>query len=399
MNIWPFNNKKELTHPLSPETNTNFLNWPFVVESYDPTETAGKVEENSIVAAAISWAIRTWNDADLEVERNDVPVENHPLLALLREPNSYQSGDVLFSSALQSLMVNGNAYWYKDRNVFGSPFQLWNINARLIKPIGTASEFISYYEYRVNGKLIKLPIEDIIHFRMGEDPDDPRLGFSALRSVVREIAADNSASLYSGAVLKNGGMPSLLFAPKTGSMTPENAEYLLSKWKQKYSKEKSGLVGFLPEAMDLLTLGFSPDKMAITESRKTPEERICSVLGISPMVLGLSAGLANSTFSNYEQAREAAYESFVLPMQAIFEGEINRHLMPELGLPNDEFEFNNDEVSALSEDQNDLATRAATLYAAGIISKAVAKEMVGIDPDPQDINTYAGVNNGPRGVV
>lgn len=398
MNItWPWN-KKTFEAPAAVSPDQTF-SWPWITNNnYDPTVECGVLEENSIVAAALNWAIRTFMQADLEVERNEVPVEDHPLLALLGAPNSYQSGDVLFSGALQSLMVYGNAYWVKDRNAFGSPFQLWNVNAKLMRPVGKYN-FIDYYEYSVNGKKIKFDIEDVIHFRIGEDPQDPRLGFSALKSVVREVAADNSASLYNGAILKNGGMPSLLFAPKNGTMTPENAEYLISKWQQKYSKEKNGIVGFLPEPMELLTLGISPDKMEIREGRKTPEERICAVFGISPMVLGLSAGLERSTFSNYAEANTAAYENFILPMESCFEGAINSSLMPEVGQPNDEFKFDNSDSSALSEDENELVTRVTTLYTSGIISKGRAKELVGEIPEAGDELIYSGGQNGPRGVV
>lgn len=384
----PWFSKKEIQHPVTQSGETSFVfPWENI---FDPTKEAGQLEENSIVAAAINWAIRNFMQADLEVERNEVPVEDHPLLALLSSPNSYQSGDDLFSGALQSLMVHGNAYWVKDRNVFGSPFQLWNVNAKLMRPVGTATEFITNYEYSVNGKKKQFDVNDIVHFRIGEDPLDPRLGFSALKSVVREVAADNSASLYNGAILKNAGIPSMLFSPKNGPMTPENAEYLLNKWKQKYSKDKNGIVGFLPEAMELLTLGFSPDKMEIREGRKTPEERVCAVFGISPMVLGLSAGLERSTFSNYQEANTAAYENFILPIQACFEAAINRNLLPELGRPGDEFEFDNSACSALSEDENEKVVRVDTLYRAGIISKGRALEMMGEIPTPEDMTTYYG---------
>lgn len=387
MKLWPF--KKSLEQPMSQTEENLFGLGLYGYENYDPTRECGELSENSIVASCLSWAIRSWSEADWRVEVNDIPVEDHPLLALLEAPNAYQSGDVLFSTSLQSLILYGNGYWYKDRNVFGSPFQLWNISARNIKPVGK-SNYIDYYEYTVNGKKLKFNVEDIIHFRMGEDPDDPRLGFSALRSVIREIAADNSASLYNGAIMKNGGMPSILFSPKDGSIPPEQAEAMALKWKQKYGKEKQGLVGFLPTALELLTLGFSPDKMNVMEARKTPEERICSVLGISPIVLNLGAGLANSTYANYTEAKNASYENFILPIQAVYEAAINRFLMPELVSNNSEFKFDNLEVRALQEDENKLAERVALLYSSGVISKYVAKEMVGLEPDPGDELIYSG---------
>jgi hypothetical protein len=55
------------------------------------------------------------------------------------------------------------------------------------------------------------------------------------------------------------------------------------------------------------------------------------VLGIPAVVVGLGAGLERSTFTNMAEAREAAYESGLIPAQKILGEDIRFQLLPLFG--------------------------------------------------------------------
>ena len=74
---------------------------------------------------------------------------------------------------------------------------------------------ITHWEYQPGaGKVQRLELEDVIHFRHGIDPNNTRLGLSPLHSVIREIFIDLEASNFSASMLRNLGIPGLAISPK-----------------------------------------------------------------------------------------------------------------------------------------------------------------------------------------
>jgi hypothetical protein len=73
--------------------------------------------------------------------------------------------------------------------------------------------------------------------------------------------------------------------------------------------------------------GFSPEQLLLRELRRIPEERVTAVLGVPAIVAGLGAGLDRSTFTNMAEAREAAYESGIIPTQRIIAEDIRFQLL------------------------------------------------------------------------
>ena len=100
---------------------------------------------------------------------------------------------------LMALIVDyvtaGNAYWLKIRSRTGRVVQLWWAPQSLIEPRWPTdgSRFISHYDYRAGAMPVRISPEDIIHFRFGLDPANPRKGLSPLASVLREIFTDDEA--------------------------------------------------------------------------------------------------------------------------------------------------------------------------------------------------------------
>ena len=81
--------------------------------------------------------------------------------------------------------------------------------------------------------------------------------------------------------------------------------------------------------MRVSQFGFSPEQLTLRELRRIPEERVSAALGIPAVVVGLGAGLERSTFTNMGEAREAAYEAGLIPMQRILAEDVRWQLLTE----------------------------------------------------------------------
>lgn len=363
---------------------------------------AGDMVQSSLVMSAVNWLGRILPEAPLQVMEADAkgkekPVIGHPAITLLKRPNPFYSGATLWKTFALSWIVSGNPYFLKVRNSFGQVIQLWYIPPTMIAPRWpeNGSEFISYYEYQVDGRIYKIDVEDVIHFRDGANPDDMgRTGLSGVASVLREICADNEVPVYHYLLLKAGGVPPVVLALKEGQA---GVDFDAAEIKQKYiastTGDQRGKVFVSGNAVELTKVGFSPAEMDLKILRHLPESRFASVIGIAKETLGFGAADENSTYNNVEQADERSIKTYVKPLWGYIEDELTHQLGPDFGLTeNQRFAFDLSEVAALQEDQTELHKRAAGDLDSGGITVNEFREMIG-KPPVKDGEVYLRGNN------
>lgn len=343
---------------------------------------------NSIVAACVKWLARTFPEAPLVVrervgrgkqgEWEDRP--DHRLQELLDRPNPFYSGLHLWSATVADWMF-GDAYWVKVRSGDGRVAQLWWMPSWMMAPKWDDGAFISYYEQTVDGQVIRWRLEDVVHFRNGNDPKNPRQGLG-LKSLIREVATDQEAAGWTVAMVRNVNPPGVVISPDASVvLDAANAERVKQTFSARFSGERRGEPLVMSSATKVDVLSFSPEQMNLKDIRRVPEERITAYLGIPAVVVGLGAGLDRSTFANFAEAREAAYESCLIPTQRLFAADLNAQLVPEFGDPKRlRLEFDLSQVRVLQDDQNALHERARADLLAGLLSLNEARQMLGLEP-------------------
>ena len=137
----------------------------------------GNVGSASLVMAAVNWLGRVLPEAPLNVVELDEDgmeqvIPGHPAAKLLRRPNLYYSGTTLLKAFAYSWIVSGNPYVLKVRNGGSRVTELWYVPPHMMRPLWpqSGSEFITGYEYKVDGATQTFEQEDVIHFRDGIDP-------------------------------------------------------------------------------------------------------------------------------------------------------------------------------------------------------------------------------------
>lgn len=360
---------------------------------FDYESAAGDLLLNAPVAICLGWiadnvvepelrVVRGWNDGTPE------PIDGHALTSLLRHPNPFYDGDALWAATAVSYSAHGNAYWLKVRNGAGLLKELWWVPHWQVEPRwpSDGSEFISHYVYRVNGTETRIRREDVVHFRFGIDPGNPRLGQSRLRAVLREIVTDNEASSFMAALLRNMGVPGVLITPVGDQVeiADEDAAEMKRQFKARYAGENAGepLVPTVPVKVEQLSL--SPEELVLDRVRNAPEARICGALRIPTLVVGLNVGDMTKTFANYGQARKAAYEDCLMPMARRFASTLNDQVLYEVGDPRSErCEWNFTRVAALREDLTDVFRRNNLGVGGGWMTVNEARARAGLEPDPK----------------
>lgn len=355
---------------------------------YDYEAEAGPLWLNSAVAICLGWVARNFPEPRLTVERRKgsewIDNPDHPILEGLETPNRGYDDDVLWAATCLSLKVDGNAYWVKARARSGR-IEYWYVPHWQIRPVwpDTGEVFVSGYLVTVDGRLVPLKTEDVIHFREGIDPYNERLGLAPLKSCLREVCSDNEAGTYTASILRNMGIPGVVLSPEstTDQIDPDDRPLLASDWKRKFTGEGRGDPLVMSVPLKVTVVGVTPEKMVLDKIRRIPEARICAAIGLDAMVVGLAVGKEGRTFSNLQEANRHAYENCLMPLQKSMAKAIQRQ-SPDLirDRRKERLVWDYSEVSALREDQTELTKRVIMSYQGGVMQLNEARNRLNLQP-------------------
>jgi HK97 family phage portal protein len=352
---------------------------------------------SGVVITPAMWIARAYPEAPLVVRKKahgKNPAEvvaDHELPQLLERPNEFYGGDALTLATLLSFVVTGNAYWLKVRNAQLKPIGLWwapNWTITPRWPIG-GNTFVSHYDYAPNGFPIRIEPEDVVHLRHGIDPQNVRLGLSPIAAIFREIFTDDEAGRYTATVLQNVGVPGLVLAPDSDTLTlnEEEAEAIKAKAVEKISGDQRGQPLVLSGRMKVTKLGFSPSEMDLSALRDMSEERVCAAIGIPAAVVGFGSGLQQTKVgATMRELVQLAWSGCIIPHQRIIGSQIGHSLLPDFEERPELFEvgYDRSKIVALEEDQTALSTRLTQQLESGGILRSDFKRRLGYEVLPGD---------------
>lgn len=328
-------------------------------------------------------------EAPVQVTDRGEPAD-HPLPDLVENPNPYMTADLLWHYYIWATRTDGNAYLYKTRSAAGRPVELWPLRPDLIEPhaADNPTEFVDYYSYRPQGLEQRLDPADVIHLRIGLDPTNHRRGYGPLKSVLKEILADEEASRFATALLANMAIPGVLLTPPPGELGPNPAEVeaIQADWEDRFGSDRRGAVGVMSNAVVAQIMSFSPEQLNFEVLRRVPEERICSVLRVPAIVAGMGAGLTSSSGRSESVTLTEYFTRTTLAAEwRRIAAQLTNQLLPDYGPPSGlKVGFDLTRVAALQADIGEIWARADAAVRNGWLTVAEAKIMVGVEPADGD---------------
>lgn len=350
---------------------------------------------NSAVFACLNVICAAFPEPPLRVFRRQTEGEpkalpDHPLQGLLERPNPYHSVSELWYWVQFAKHVHGNAYLEKVRAgdaEAGNVVELWPLSPARVVPITTPEDrrrgvFISWYEYETEpGRRRRLRPEDVLHFRLGLEDADHRIGCSPLRRLLQEVASDEETTRFMLALLANFAVPGLIVTTPDRTLSQEDADRLKQNIATRFSGDSRGTVGVLNNGATAAQFGFSPEQLDLKALHRVPEERISAVMGVPAIVAGLGAGLDRSTYSNVREAREMFTETKLVPLWNDDAGTVNLQLLPDFDRNRRTFcKFDLTDVRALQEDEDKKYARLDLGVQHKWITVNEARQDVGLPP-------------------
>jgi HK97 family phage portal protein len=362
---------------------------------HDYQAEAGDTWRNSAVAACLAWYADNFPEPGMRVVRrkrdgSEVPVPDHPLVRLLQQPNPYQSWHSIAKGLVTSYRTDGNAFLMIAKSpghMPGDPLQLWWLPHFRVWPRWDTSgnQYLGWWDYQVDGRVIKLGTDQVVHFRDGIDPYNDRLGMAALKSTLREVCSDNQGAGYTASIMRNMGVVGYMLSPSEAGGNfgdKDEREEMASVFQERYAGENRGRPGIFNHGVKVDRLGMTPEELALDRIMAIPESRICAAMRLPAMVVGLAVGAEQRTFANYAEARRAAYEDGIIPLQKEMAATINRVLLPLTGDPRSErFEFDYGKVQCLSESEDARFVRYGDAYMKNrLVVLNEARAALGLEP-------------------
>ena len=335
------------------------------------------------------FPLATW-ELQQKVDDAWTPVDDHPVLDLLESPTPWQGGADLLAASMVDWNLYGEGYWL----LVGpgkEPQELWWRPASSMTPKLDRNGYLSHYEYRVDGQVVRLETDDVFQFRRRQSPDNPWRGVSPLQSLGKEIWTDTQAAIYSAAMAKNLGMPGWIASPK---VIPEDSDVSATEiettrdyLRDEYAGENRGKPMVTSIPMDIHRMAFNPEEMHLDGLHNFSEQRVTGMFRLPAAVVGFGTGLEqtteNATLVQYEKQ---AWQTGLKPIHRSMSSQVSRGILPLFGLDVKQWRlrFNFDDIEVLQEDQDKSTDRNVKRLSAGGMTRYEFRESEGLDVDDLD---------------
>ena len=380
--------------------------------TFDYARAVGDASLNAIVWACITAISQAFPEPPIRVYRAEgedeqgepeaLPDRSTPATRLLRRPNPEHTWDDLAGLIVchQHCTDAGTAYLWKARSTAGRVVELWPVEPDRIWPVAGPStlRYVSHYLYKPNDREepMVLPIEDVVKLTLVRDPKDPRRGRGPLRAALSHVFTDQEATGFLNASLKNYGIPAAIASPATAAgvggvqappLSPEAVAKLRAMWDALTLGDSRGKVMISPQSLQVEKLSNDPRSMLLDVLQRTPEARICAVMGVPPIVALQVLGLENATYANADQFYASFTKFKLVPYWRRVSSQLTHQLLPDFYGEEAGIEyfygFDLDRVAALQEDENEKSTRITNEWKSGLIQMNQGLRALGYPEVPE----------------
>jgi hypothetical protein len=323
-------------------------------------------DTNSIVFACMATRMLLFSEARFAFQHfqrgraADLWVD--PSLAVLEEPwPGAQTGDLL-SQAELDILACGNSYWVRDgegylvrldpnRVTMGS-YQLSGAYWGQPGSLGTRVGVYTYQEGPDPGDQVEFLPTEIAHYKPYPRRLNLPMGMSWLSPCLPDTYNDNLLTNHKASVLRQGANLSYVV-----TLDPALTQERFEQWVDWYKREHEGAQNagktlFVAGGADVKTVSQTFEQLAIKATQGAGETRIAACAGVPPVIVGLSEGLAASTYSNYAQARRRLVDGTLRPIWRSFAGAM-QSVVP--APPGNRLWYDDRDIPFLREDVKDQA--------------------------------------------
>lgn len=227
----------------------------------------------------------------------------------------------------KDLLIYGEAFWWIDRSVLGSPLSAKRLHPKHMSPkLNEAETEIVGWIYGTAPDDRPKEYKDnvILHFRF-DDPESDLAGLSLLHSLQLTVATDLNAMHFNGNFFENSAQTGLIIIVKTS--TGDEAQRNRAWLDENYVGTRNAHRPLLLEGdVDVKASVNRMTDMQYVEGRVLSRQEIMTTLDVPPERLNI--------VEDFRRPQDGASDSFqsetIGPLQALVEEEVNNKLLLNL---------------------------------------------------------------------
>lgn len=345
--------------------------------------------KNEVCYACIDLWMRTLAEAPIKVydKKTGEEVDNHPLTEFMENPcpPSDLSQPDFWNAVAMYLRITGFMAWEKDFSNGGDLIALWPMMPQYCSFKRGERKLLGSIHYQPYTGLpaLDIPRERFAIFAYVDPLYYGLKPFSPTMVLADVIGVDNDLTKLIQQFLSNGAFISGLL--KSDQLILESDAIIArERWNEAHggvNNKTAGGVAIMGKGLDYSPVSNTFRDMVFEEVDARSEVRICMTYGVKPILISAKAGMDRSTFTNYEQARQAWYEENVMSEWRFLEERVTRDLLPEFDDdPNHVAKFDISKIKALQEDRDSTWKRANEAYKSRVVIRDEARKEMGLDP-------------------
>lgn len=310
---------------------------------------------------------------------------------------SYQYGSPreFINRCMEPRLICGNPYFEKVRSEFdGSLLGHKAVDPRTVAIVtdehGTVYRYIQT-AFSGDGMLsrddsVVFEPNEIIHWKLGQDPNAEAFGMSPMEHVLWEARTDLSAMISNYFFFENDAVPSVWYMLDDDLDEDERKNALAAIRKSFQGARKRHKSAVMSGVKDIKTVRLNNKDMEFLNGRKFTTEKICAAYGVPKVMLGYTEGV---NYTNHEGQRENFHEGTVKEHEEAFLQMVNEEIVPEIE------EGAEDKIAigfmpARLESQGTLFDRAIRSREAGLVTINGGRRMIGREPIDESLHGNLG---------
>lgn len=353
---------------------------------------------NAVVWTCIDRRAKAFIQGDFVVRnratRQPVPHDLERLLSrggrLKRTPGVTERR--IWTELVQDLGVFGNGIWQRvPGSRSGRTVELWRIDPRYvaIKPTERSSPFaglaggsdIEAYLIQTEGGWVPVPPSEIIHW-MYPDPHQPWWGLPPLYAAIRDLATDNQLVDHQALTMQNFGVP-LAVLELENFEEPDRIKEIRQEWQKSVTGSQRGKIAVAHGGARVKVLGLSMEQLSIHKLAAMSTSRLAMIYGVPTILISESGSMSTGGYGvAWDAAEKHFHFSTIGPLGDAVGENLTQSEMPDGPL---ECAFDFSRVPVVQEARLERASKASTIFGAGLVSRHAAQRLADLAEAGPDV--------------
>lgn len=210
------------------------------------------------------------------------------IVRVMKKPNNYQNWQQFNEQWTQSLLLRGNTYVFKVRDVFGELYRLVVLNPDLVTVLVDDAGNVFYQ--LSNDRLTQtdhviIPASEIIHDRINA-LYHPLIGLTPIMACA--LASEQGISILRNSknFFANGSQPGgVIEVP--GPLDATKAQEIKTKWDTNYGGVNVGKTGLLSDGAKYVSIGMKATDSQLVEQLNMSARIVCTAFNVPPFKVGV----------------------------------------------------------------------------------------------------------------